>query len=196
MSQLEIEQRQSDQRALFGFWVYLMTDGILFAALFATYAVLHANTYGGPTGQQLFDLPGALVETLLLLTSSFTVGLAMLAVRRQAKKPALFWFGLTFVLGLIFLVLELTEFKHLAAGGNGWTRSGFLSSFYTLVSTHGLHITIGLLWLAAMMVKIVRRGFSRATLRRLTMLSYFWHFLDIIWIFIFTVVYLMSGAVR
>ncbi|MEO8785306.1 MAG: cytochrome o ubiquinol oxidase subunit III [Candidatus Saccharimonadales bacterium] len=195
-SELADEQQTSDQKAIFGFWVYLMTDGILFSALFATYAVLHNNTYGGPTGGHLFNLPGAFVETLILLTSSFTCGLAMLAVRQRAKRPALFWFGLTLILGLAFLIMEVSEFHHLAATGNSWTRSGFLSSFFTLVSTHGLHITIGLLWLVAMMAKIARNGFSRATIRRLTMFSYFWHFLDIIWVFIFTVVYLMSGAMR
>ena len=192
MSQTEAIEK--DSTSIFGFWVYLMTDVVLFASLFATFAVLRNNTYGGPPGRELFSLPYVLTETLLLLTSSFTCGLAMLAARRGDKRTVLVLFGITFLLGVAFLGMELTEFHHLAAEGNSWRRSGFLSSFFTLVGTHGLHITVGLLWMGVMMVRIVRAGLGRATLRRLTMLSLFWHFLDIIWIFIFTVVYLMGIA--
>ncbi|HVV67198.1 MAG TPA: cytochrome o ubiquinol oxidase subunit III [Candidatus Saccharimonadales bacterium] len=191
---LREERHQADNKTLFGFWVYIMTDCVLFASLFATYAVLHNNTYGGPGGHQLFDLPTVLVETLLLLTSSFTCGLAMLAVHRRAKKEVFLWFVFTFLLGLGFLAIELHEFHHLAATGNSWRRSGFLSAFFTLVGTHGLHITVGLTWMLAMLVKVARGGLSRANVRRLTMLSLFWHFLDVVWIFIFTIVYLMGGA--
>jgi cytochrome o ubiquinol oxidase subunit 3 len=140
----------TNDKTNFGFWVYLMTDCILFGSLFATYIVLHNNTFGGPAGGDLFDMPAILVETLILLTSSFTCGLGMLAIRRQKRNQSLFWFGFTFVLGVIFLVLELSEFNTLAAEGNSWQRSGFLSAFFTLVGTHGLHITIGLLWMAVM----------------------------------------------
>jgi cytochrome o ubiquinol oxidase subunit 3 len=180
-------------KAIFGFWVYIMTDCVLFAGLFATYAVLHNNTNGGPPAAQLFDLHNVLLETLALLTSSFTCGLAMLAAHRANKRQTLILFGLTFLLGLVFLSIELSEFRHLAQTGNSWRRSGFLSAFFTLVGTHGLHITVGLSWMATMMLRVYNRGLTTANVRRLTLLSLFWHFLDIIWIFIFTIVYLMGA---
>lgn len=183
----------SDDKSTLGFWIYLMTDCILFASLFATYIVLHNNTFGGPGGSQLFDMPSILVETLLLLTSSFTCGLAMIAIRQRNLKFSLFWLGFTFVLGAVFLGMELTEFQLLISEGNSWQRSGFLSSFFTLVGTHGLHIVIGLLWLVVMAWKLLRQGFTPNTVRRLGLFSMFWHFLDIIWIFIFTFVYLMGA---
>lgn len=184
--------READNKTLFGFWVYLMTDCVLFASLFATYAVLHANTFGGPGGRELFSAPFVLVETLILLTSSFTCGLGLLASRRRARRQLLFWFGLTFALGIAFLAMELTEFHHLAAEGNSWQRSGFLSAFFTLVGTHGLHITVGLLWLVVLLWQTLRRGFTEGVMRRLTLFSMFWHFLDVVWIFIFTIVYMMG----
>lgn len=187
------EHQDAEKRTIFGFWVYLMTDCVLFAGLFAAYAVLHNNTFGGPSGQTLFNLPNVLAETLILLTSSFTCGLAMLAARRNAKNQTIIWFSVTFVLGIAFLVLELTEFRHLIHTGNSWRRSGFLSAFFTLVSTHGLHISIGLLWMLVLMVKLIRNGLSSMLVKRLTMLSMFWHFLGVIWIFIFTIVYLMGA---
>ena len=182
----------TDNKTNFGFWVYLMTDCVLFGSLFATYIVLHKNTYGGPAGTELFDMPAILVETLILLTSSFTCGLAMLAVRRHKRTQSLFWFGFTFALGVAFLAMELSEFGALVAEGNGWQRSGFLSAFFTLVGTHGLHITIGLLWLLVMGWQVLRQGFTAGVVRRFSLFSMFWHFLDIIWIFIFTFVYLMG----
>lgn len=191
---LREERRQADNKTLFGFWVYIMTDCVLFASLFATYAVLHNNTYGGPSSGQLFDLPNVLVETLVLLTSSFTCGLAMLAVQKRRKQAVYGWLLVTFLLGAAFLAIELSEFHHLAATGNSWRRSGFLSAFFTLVGTHGLHITVGLTWMAALLVNVARRGLTRANVRRLTMFSLFWHFLDVVWIFIFTVVYMMGGV--
>lgn len=183
-----------DSKPILGFWVYLMTDCVLFASLFATYAVLYRNTYGGPSGYALFDLKNVLAETLILLTSSFTCGLAMLAAHRNDKNWTLIWFGVTFLLGIAFLALELTEFRHLVHSGNSWRRSGFLSAFFTLVGTHGLHITCGLIWMAVLMWQVLRLGLKKSTIRRLTLLSMFWHFLDIIWIFIFTIVYL-RGAI-
>lgn len=189
------DEAQQDSKATFGFWVYLMTDCVLFATLFATFAVLRNNLYGGPSGNELFNLHFVLSETLILLTSSFTCGLAMLAVYSHDKKQVLFWFSITLLLGLVFLGLELSEFRHLVLEGNSWRRSGFLSSFFTLVGTHGLHIATGLLWMTVLIVQILRHGLVRASVRRLTMLALFWHFLDIIWIFIFTIVYLM-GAIR
>lgn len=182
-----------DSRTLFGFWVYLMTDCILFASLFATYAVLHNSTFGGPSGHELFSLPFVLTETLILLTSSFTSGLAILAARSQKKNQVILWLGITFALGLAFLGLELSEFSKLAAEGNSWQRSAFLSAFFTLVGTHGLHITTGLLWMGVLITKVWRAGLSHSTVRKLTMLAMFWHFLDLIWIFIFTIVYLMGA---
>jgi cytochrome o ubiquinol oxidase subunit 3 len=190
-----MSQADGSTKMIFGFWVYLMTDCVLFASLFATYAVLRPNTFGGPTGHQLFSLPYVLTETLLLLTSSFTCGLAMLAAHNRDKRLTLLFFAITFALGVAFLSMELTEFRHLVIEGNSWRRSGFLSSFFTLVGTHGLHITVGLLWMITLMIKVLRSGFTSANIRRLTMLSLFWHFLDLIWIFIFTIVYLV-GAVQ
>jgi len=179
-------------KALFGFWVYLMTDCVLFATLFATYAVLHNNTNGGPAGRELFSLSFVLTETLILLTSSYTCGLAMLGAHRNNKKQVLIWFSVTLLLGVAFLAMELTEFRQLALEGNSWRRSGFLSAFFTLVATHGLHIVFGLVWMVVALTQVARRGITSATLRRMTLLSLFWHFLDIVWIFIFTIVYLMG----
>jgi cytochrome o ubiquinol oxidase subunit 3 len=187
------EKQENESKTLFGFWVYLMTDCVLFASLFATFAVLRGNTFGGPAGNELFSLPFVLTETLVLLTSSYTAGLGLLAARRRDRNKVLFWFGITFLLGLFFLTMEVTEFHKLAIEGNSWRRSGFLSAFFTLVGTHGLHITSGLIWMAVMMYKVARNGFKPGTLKRLTMLSLFWHFLDIIWIFIFTIVYLIGA---
>lgn len=179
-------------RTLFGFWVYLMTDCILFATLFATYAVLHDNTFGGPSGRDLFSPPFALAETLLLLCSSFTCGIAMLDIQPAHKKRLLGWFGLTFLLGVAFLTLELTEFTRFVQEGHSWERSAFLTSFFTLVATHGLHISMGLLWMLVLLVPVWRHGLTPVSIKRLTCLRFFWHFLDVVWIFIFTIVYLMG----
>ena len=184
---------QQDDRSIFGFWVYIMTDCVLFASLFATYVVLHLNNNGGPTAHALFDLPYALTETLILLTSSFTCGMAILAAGKNHRNKTLIWLGVTFAMGLVFLGMEILEFNKFVSMGDSWTRSGFLSAFFTLVGTHGLHIMIGLLWMGVVGYKIITAGLNRNNLRRLTMLSLFWHFLDVIWIFIFTIVYLMGG---
>lgn len=191
-AELTDERKQADDKTLFGFWLYIMTDCVLFASLFATYAVLHDNTFGGPGGAKLFEPASVLAETLILLTSSFTCGLAMLAAKSRNKKQVLAWFAVTVLLGLAFLGIEIHEFVGLYSGGNSWRRSGFLSSFFVLVGTHGTHITIGLMWMVAMMVKVWKSGLGRTTQRRLAMLSYFWHFLDLVWIFIFTVVYMLG----
>lgn len=181
-------------KALLGFWIYLMTDLLMFSVLFACYAVLKGNTYGGPTAQELFDLPYALTETFLLLTSSFTCGLGILFARRNDMTKTILFFILTFLLGLGFLGMELSEFFHLFAEGNGFGRSAFLSSFYTLVGTHGLHITSGLLWLLILFVPLMRSGLKKNNmLQKLTLFSLFWHFLDLVWIFVFTIVYLFAG---
>lgn len=189
-----VAEQETTQKTTLGFWIYLMTDCVLFASLFGAYAVLRNNTAGGVSGSEIFDLPFVLVETLILLTSSFTCGLAMLAAYRRDKTGVFAWFGITFVLGASFLALELTEFTHLVQEGHSWRASAFLSSFFTLVGTHGLHITAGLLWMAVLLRQLYKRGFSESNMRRLTMFSLFWHFLDIVWIFIFTIVYLMGAA--
>ncbi|HSX18212.1 MAG TPA: cytochrome o ubiquinol oxidase subunit III [Candidatus Saccharimonadales bacterium] len=195
MSNIAVEHAENDSKTIFGFWVYIMTDCVLFASLFAAFAVLRHNTYGGPGAEDLFSLPFVLTETLILLTSSFTCGLAMLAARQKNREMVLKLLGLTFLLGLAFLTLELREFNHLAAEGNSWRRSGFLTSFFTLVGTHGAHISVGLIWMGTMMIRIYRVGFFKSSIKKLTMLSLFWHFLDIVWIFIFTIVYMM-GAIQ
>lgn len=188
-----VEETAIQEKKTIGFWIYLMTDLVLFASLFATFAVLRGQTFGGPSGHDLFDMPFVLLETMILLTSSFTVGLAILGSNRGYKKQTIFWLLVTFVLGAAFLTLELTEFSHLVAEGNGWQRSAFLSSFFTLVGTHGLHIAIGLLWLAIMIIRLVRFKFKQTDLNRLALFALFWHFLDVVWIFIFSIVYLIGG---
>jgi cytochrome o ubiquinol oxidase subunit 3 len=183
-----------NSKTMLGFWIYLMTDCVLFASLFAAFAVLRNNTFGGPPGSELFSLPYVLAETLILLVSSFTCGLAVLAATRGDKDKVIFWFSVTFLLGVSFLALELSEFARLARDGHSWRANGFLSSFFTLVGTHGLHITSGLIWMFVMVTRIAKGGLTAVNVRRLTLLSLFWHFLDVIWIFIFTIVYLI-GAV-
>ncbi len=180
-------------RTIFGFWAYLMTDCILFATLFATYAVLHNGTFGGPTSQDLFELPFALQETLVLLVSSFTSGLVGLAAQRNDRKKVLMWMGVTFLLGATFVGMELNEFHKFVVEGNSWQRSAFLSAFFTLVGTHGAHITVGLIWMVVLSGQILYRGMTLSTHRRLECFRMFWHFLDVVWIFIFTVVYLMGA---
>lgn len=185
-------ETQQEDKSVFGFWVYIMTDCVLFATLFATFMVLR-NTYSGPAGDELFSLPFVLAETLILLTSSFTCGLAILAARRGSKQAVFWWFLLTFVLGLAFLSIEINEFRNLVSEGNGWRANGFMSAFFTLVGTHGFHISIGLTWMMVLIPQVMRGGLTKINVRRLTLLSIFWHFLDIVWIFIFTIVY-MIGA--
>src|SRR3990172_2661723 len=187
-----MNKHNTDEKTIFGFWVYLMTDLVMFAALFATFAVLRNNTYGGPPGRDLFNLQFVLSETLLLLSSSFTAGLALVAAHHSDKKQLVIWLGVTFLLGITFLGMETTEFSKLINEGNSFQRSGFLSSFFTLVGTHGLHIAAGLLWIIVLLLKIFKDGLSNAIVRKLTLFSLFWHFLDIVWIFIFTIVYLMA----
>jgi cytochrome o ubiquinol oxidase subunit III len=185
-------EAEADDRVMFGFWVYLMTDLLMFAVLFAVYAVLHGKTLGGESGRELFSLPLALHETLILLTSSFTCGIGMIAARRRRKAQTLIWFGITFILGLAFLSLELKEFAEFIHEGHTLRSNAFLSSFFVLVGTHGLHITSGLLWMAITLAFVIKRGLNSHIVRKLALLSLFWHFLDIVWIFIFTVVYLRA----
>lgn len=183
-------EEESNDRVMFGFWIYLMTDLLMFAVLFAVYAVLKDSTAGGPSGRDLFIPKLALAETLILLTSSFTCGIGMIAARRGIKNQVLTWFGITFLLGLAFLGIELYEFAEFIHEGHTMQTSAFLSAFFVLVGTHGIHITSALLWLAVMLFFVVKRGLDKHIVRKLALLSLFWHFLDIVWIFIFTVVYL------
>jgi cytochrome o ubiquinol oxidase subunit 3 len=176
----------------FGFWIYLMSDLIIFATLFATFAVFSRSYAGGPTGKQLFDLHYTLGETLFLLCSSVAYGLVMLAVHRGNKKWVLLGLVVTFLLGLGFVSMEIHEFYGLVAAGHGPDRSAFLSSFFTLVGTHGTHVTFGLIWMAVMMGQVAVKGLSTPVQSRLMRLSMFWHFLDLIWIGIFSIVYLMG----
>jgi len=178
-----------EQRA-FGFWLYLMSDAIIFSLLFATYAVMVQNTDGGPSGKTLFSLPNAFAETMLLLLSSITFGFATLAMRSGDTAGVRRWLLVTVVLGLGFVGLEIREFYGLVHRGAGPDRSGFLSAFFTLVGTHGAHVSVGLIWILVMTGQIMVKGLTAPVVSRLGRLAMFWHFLDIIWIGIFSVVYL------
>jgi cytochrome o ubiquinol oxidase subunit 3 len=179
---------------VFGFWLYLMTDCVLFATAFAGVAVNRHAFAGGPTGRDIFELNGVIIETACLLLSSVTYGFAMLAAHRHNKPQVMLWLGITFLFGLGFIGFEVKEFMHLVADGNGPERSAFLSSFFLLVATHGCHVTAGLLWMATLMFQmgVMGKELNTTYMSRLTCLSLFWHFLDIVWICVFTVVYLMG----
>jgi cytochrome o ubiquinol oxidase subunit 3 len=178
---------------LLGFWLYLMSDCLVFASLFATYGVLGRNYAGGPSGADLFQLPLVAVNTSLLLLSSITYGFAVIAMQRRRQGATLAWLALTGLLGAGFIGVELHEFANLIHEGNGPQRSAFLSSFFTLVGTHGLHVTFGIVWLLTLMAQVARHGLIAANRRRLMCLSMFWHFLDVIWIGVFTFVYLIGS---
>lgn len=187
----ESHEAAADDRTMFGFWVYLMTDLLMFAVLFAVFAVLRDSTNGGPGAADVLSPDIALVNTILLLTSSFTVGVALISARRRQLKSALVWFGATFLLGAAFLGVELFEFYELIHHGHTMQSSAFFSAFFVLLSTHGIHIAAGLLWLGIILLYVNKRGLDQGNIRKLALLSLFWHFLDLVWIFIFTVVYLM-----
>ena len=178
----------------FGFYLYLLSDCILFATLFAAFAVLHRSVADGPDGHQLFSLRNAFIETACLLTSSLTCGFAMLACDRRDTRSAMASLALTFVLGAVFLSLELTEFSHMISAGAGPGRSAFLSAFFTLVSTHGLHVTAGLAWLVILLLQLGQRGLTEGMVRRMFCFSLFWHVIDVVWIGVFSFVYLIGSA--
>lgn len=184
----------TSQNKLFGFWIYLMSDLVIFAALFATFAVLSQNFAGGPHPRELFDLSYVFVETMLLLVSSVTYGFAMIAMQSDKTKAVFSWLAVTFVLGLGFIGMELYEFNELIHHGHGPDKSGYLSAFFTLVGTHGLHVSCGLLWMIIMMTQVLRKGLVPGVRSRLSRLSLFWHFLDIVWVGVFTFVYLVGIA--
>jgi cytochrome o ubiquinol oxidase subunit III len=177
---------------LLGFWIYLMSDCLIFACLFAAYGVLGREYAGGPTAAQVLELPTVAINTALLLFSSITYGFAILEMQANRRGMMMMWLTITGLLGAGFITLELTEFAHLISIGAGPQRSAFLSSFFTLVGTHGLHVTCGLIWLITLMVQVSKKGLIPANKRRLMCLSMFWHFLDLIWVGVFSFVYLMG----
>jgi cytochrome o ubiquinol oxidase subunit 3 len=191
------ERNESSRRIIagYGFWIFLLSDIVMFSALFAGYVVLQTATAGGPNGRDLFNIRNVGIETACLLVSSYTCGLA--SIGAAARRPALFHaaMAVTFVLGAVFLGLELSEFAGMIANGAGPTRSAFLSAFFTLVGCHGLHVFLGLLWLLTMMAQVAAKGYRPDIMRRVLCFNLFWHALDIIWVAIFSVVYLMGVAI-
>jgi cytochrome o ubiquinol oxidase subunit III len=186
------DEHHPQNGTLLGFWLYLMSDCLIFACLFAVHGVVGRNYAAGPSGADLFDLPLVAVNTSMLLLSSITYGFAMLEMQRNRLRPTLIWLGITGLFGAVFIGLELYEFMHLIHEGAVPQRSAFLSSFFTLVGTHGLHVTFGIVWLVTLMVQASRHGLIPENRRRLMCLSMFWHFLDVVWIGVFTFVYLMG----
>lgn len=180
---------------LLGFWIYLMSDCLLFAALFATFGVLGTSYAAGPAPRNLFDLPLVALNTSMLLLSSITCGFAMLSTYKGRAGATQGWLIITALFGMAFVGIELHEFAHMFHDGATPQRSAFLSAFFTLVGTHGLHVTVGLIWMLTLMLQVGRRGLIPANVRRLACLSMFWHFLDVIWIGVFTFVYL-GGMLR
>lgn len=192
---LDEHEHDEGESTMLGFWLYLMSDCLLFAALFATYGVIGANYAAGPSPKDLFELPLVALNTSMLLLSSITYGFAMLTMQQRNVRATQMWLIVTALFGMAFVGIELYEFGHLIGEGATPERSAFLSAFFTLVSTHGLHVTCGIVWIVTMMVQIGQHGLNAANRRRLMCLSLFWHFLDMIWIGVFTFVYLM-GVLR
>ncbi|MCR2807752.1 cytochrome o ubiquinol oxidase subunit III [Paenibacillus soyae] len=186
------DHHDQEEMKTFGFWLFLITDVILFGTLFATFVVLRLNTAGGPTGAELIELPGIIASTFILLTSSFTSGIALLEMNRGNKKGLILWLIITALLGASFIYLEVTEFIHLVHEGATIGTSAYWSAFFTLVGTHGLHVTVGLVWMTALIIQLSRRGITPVTKRKVNIISLYWHFLDVVWIFVFTIVYLMG----
>lgn len=189
---LVTEEEHHDGGTMLGFWIYLMSDCLIFAVLFATHAVLGRNYAAGPSPTDLFDLRLILVSTFMLLFSSITYGFAMLQMDKGNKNLTLLWLAVTFLFGAGFLGIEFYEFSHLIHEGATPQRSAFLSSFFTLVGTHGLHVTCGMVWMIVLFVQVWQRGLIQENQRRLLCLSMFWHFLDVVWIGVFSFVYLMG----
>lgn len=178
----------------YGFWIFILSDIVMFSALFAAYAVLSGNTAGGPTGRELFNLRNVFIETMCLLASSYTCGLGALSAERRQSGRFLIFAALTFVLGAAFLFIEISEFAGMVSAGAVPSRSAFLSAYFTLVGMHGAHVTLGLVWLIYLVTQVVAKGLRPAVLRRLLCFSLFWHALDIVWIGVITLVYLMGVA--
>lgn len=183
-------QDETYSKTIFGFWVYLLSDFVLFGTIFATYAVLRNSTYGGPNASQLFHPSYALIQTLILLTASFTSGIGKIFAHRRNKKCTLFFYFLTFFLALIFMTMEMREWNQLVAQGYDWKRSAFLSAFFTLIGTHALHMLFALLWTIVLLVPLWKEELNDISIKRVTCLTMFWQFLNVVWIFIFAIVYL------
>ncbi|WP_186579255.1 cytochrome aa3 quinol oxidase subunit III [Aquibacillus kalidii] len=183
-------QGQQNQMTILGFWIFLGAEIVLFSTLFASYFVLEHNTAGGPTGEELFMLKEVLIETFLLLTSSFTCGLAIHEMRNGNKRDTIVWLIVTLLLGLGFVYMEISEFIHYVHEGATIQTSGFLSGFFTLLGTHGLHVSLGIGWVTLLIIQMMKRGITPVTARKVFVASLYWHFLDVVWIFIFTFVYL------
>lgn len=188
------ELEQNNETVSLGFWLYLMTDCLLFATLFATYAVLRNGTAGSVSGSDIFEMDYVLVQTIALLASSVTSGFALITARAKQYTASMLWLFATILLGALFLVLEINEFQGLISEGHSWQTSAFLSSFFTLVGTHGAHITVGLIWATLLLFVMITRGVNDRFLKKMTLFTMFWHFLDIIWIFIFTLVYAVGSV--
>ncbi len=180
-------------KTMFGFWLFLLTDFMLFATIFSVYAVLQNSTFGGPSAKDLFSLDHALVQTLVILVSALTVGLGGVYTHRKSKASALGLFTVTFVLGVVFLGMEISEFVRLVNSGDSWHNSAFLSAYFTLVGTHVFHVVFGLLWFIVLLLPAITQGLTDVNIRRLTCLRMFWQFVNIIWVFIFSVVYLLGA---
>jgi cytochrome o ubiquinol oxidase subunit III len=188
-TEAEQAERAVDEKA-YGFWIYLMSDAIIFALLLATFVVMSHNTADGPGGHALFRLPHTFAETMLLLASSTTFGFASVAIAVRQRWRALAWLSITFLLGLGFVAMEISEFYGMAVAGAGPWRSGFLSAFFTLLGTYGTHVSVGLIWIVLLGCEVALRGLNPFVVSRLCRLGLFWHFLDIVWISIFSIVYL------
>ena len=185
-------QPPENSQDVFGFWLYIMSDCLIFACLFAAFVVLRNNTYGGPGMKEITNLPYVLAETIFLLISSFTYGMSILRMYKNHWQGVIAWLVVTLLFGLAFVVMEVNEFTHLILEGHGPQSSAAMSAFFSLVGTHGFHVSIGLLWMLLMIIQLSIFKLTPATRRRLTYLGLFWAFLDIVWIFVFTVVYLMG----
>jgi cytochrome o ubiquinol oxidase subunit III len=186
------EEHHDEGIKVIGFWLFLVTDCILFGALFATYAVLVNHTASGLTGKEFFEVPGFVSETFILLTSSFTSGLAVLSMHKGKIKPLIGWLIVTLLLGMCFVGLEIHEFQTMVHEGATISTSAFFTAFYTLVSTHGLYVSVGIIWMISITIQLKRYGITSVTKRKVTIISLYWHFLDAVWIFLYTVVYLMG----
>lgn len=194
LSHAKPEHERHAEVTVFGFWTFLMNDAILFALLFATYATMVNRTAGGLSAPELFSVTNAFIETLILLVSSFTFGMSAVALKEGRERAVKLWLGVTLILGMAFIGLELREFAGLISRGATAQTSGFLSSFYVLLSTHGLHVLVGCIWIVVMLVQITAFGLSHQVRLRILRLGLFWHFLDLVWIVIFTIVYLPAVA--
>ncbi|HEX4480254.1 MAG TPA: cytochrome o ubiquinol oxidase subunit III [Rudaea sp.] len=190
--QTDDEHAHAGGSTLLGFWIYLMSDALIFATLFATFGVLNSSFAGGPTPHDIFDLKLVAFNTAVLLVSALTCGLAMISMQAGKLRLLQIWLAVTALLGIVFVSVELNEFHHLIVDGATPQRSAYLSAFFTLVGTHGLHVTFGVIWIGVMLVQLAQRGLHAENCRRLMCLSMFWHFLDVIWIGVFTFVYLLG----